>query len=74
MSTNVFIKSVDLEAIKDLPLSSYDVKQLTAYVLNKYPNDPLGALSLMVQNLEVGYVVSSRTRIILERAGYDKRS
>lgn len=74
MSANVFVRVVDLEAIKDLPLSNYDVKQLTAYLIQNYPNDPIGALSLMVQNLEVGYVVSSRVRLILERVGYDKRS
>lgn len=71
---DIFIRTVDLKSLENKQTSDFTIEELVAYLLNKYPNDPLGALSIMSNNLEVGSVLSSRAKIILERIGYDKRS
>lgn len=71
---DVFIRTVDLKSLENKQTSDFTIEELVAYLLSKYPNDPLGALSIMSNNLEVGSVLSSRAKIILERIGYDKRS
>ena len=63
---NVFERSIDLDSLKDKPLSDYNPSELVAYLLKAYPGDPKGALKMLIENNEVGYVLGSRTEILLE--------
>jgi hypothetical protein len=67
---SVFERIVDLEAIKDIPLAEYSAKELCAYILHTYPKDPLGALNLMREKLEIGNVLGEQTELLLE--GFSK--
>lgn len=58
------IRRVKYDESKEI--SSYEPKELVSYLLNKYPGDPLGALKLLMNNHEVGFVLGSQTQCILE--------
>lgn len=70
---SVFERRVDITNMKDMPLSAYRPEQLCAYLLRAYPNDPIGALRLMREKLEIGSVLAQSTRLLLEGVVNDKR-
>lgn len=73
MAKNMFVRAVDLDAIKSVQLCDYSEEQLVAFLITNYPNDPIGALNTMITNLEVGSVLSGRVRVMLEAMRNVKR-
>lgn len=63
---SVFERIVNLDEVRDIPLSEYSPKELCAFILRTYPNDPVGAIKLMRENLEVGDILGNQTQLLLE--------
>ena len=63
---SVFERIVNLDDVKDIPLAEYSPKELCAFILHTYPNDPVGAVKLMRENLEIGDVLGSQAQLLLE--------
>lgn len=55
------------------PLHEYSAKELVAYAVTNYPNDPVGAVDQLLENLEIGSVLFHTTVVILEGMGYVKK-
>ena len=71
---NVFQRAIDLEALKDKPKSDYEPGELVAYLTTAFVGDPKGALRIMKDNYEIGFVLFERTKILLEGLWDDKRN
>lgn len=63
---NVFTRRINLDELDGVPLSEYTPQQLVAYLCKNYPANPIGALNSMRDNFEVGFVLASQTKPILE--------
>lgn len=63
---NVYQRSYNMECLKDKPVSDYSPEELVAFVTTAYPGDPLGALKIYIDNLEIGYVLYAKTKVLLE--------
>jgi len=63
---NVFQRTVNLDELKDKPLSDYTPEQLVAYLTTYYKGDPKGALSNYERNHEIGFVLADQTRLLLK--------
>lgn len=63
---NVFTRNCDITKLKDKPLADYEPSELVAYLTVTYPGDPKGALKLLRQNYEVGFVLGETALILLE--------
>lgn len=63
---NVFERSYNVSDLKDKELSDYEPGELVAYLLKAYPGDPKGALKILRDNYEVGFVLGEETLILLE--------
>lgn len=63
---NVFVRNYNLEELKDKPLADYEPSELVAYLTVTYPGDPQGALKILRQNYEVGFVLGETAHILLE--------
>lgn len=72
--SNVYTRLIK-ESIFDekKPLCDYTTNELVAYVLDRYPNDPVGAVDQMFGDLEIGSLLYRPTVIILEGMGYVKK-
>lgn len=70
---NVFERICAEEQTEGKALSDYEPYQLAAYMLRNYPGDPIGALKLYKDNLDVGVVLYSITRTLLEGSRRVKR-
>ena len=65
------IKEIKFDENK--PLCEYTTNELVAYVLDRYPQDPIGAVNRMYSELEIGRLLYHPTVIILEGMGYVKK-
>ena len=63
---NIFSIVAPIAEIKDKEFSDYTVNELCSYIVTLYPEDPLGALKIMMDNLQVGYVLGNKAKFILE--------
>lgn len=63
---NVYERVYNVEDLKDKPLSDYEPGELVAYLLKAYPGDPIGALKMLRDNYDVGFVLGESTLILLE--------
>ena len=73
--TNVFTRLADeLEINESKDLCDYTSTELVAYVLNRYPQDPVGAVDQLLANLKIGSLLYKPTITILEGMGYVKRN
>ena len=73
--TNVFTRLADeLEINESKDLCDYTSTELVAYVLNRYPQDPVGAVDRLLANLKIGSLLYKPTITILEGMGYVKRN
>lgn len=74
MKSNAFtrmFKDVEFDTAK--PLSDYSPTELVGFVLIEYPNDPVGAVDSLLENLEIGAVLYYPTIAILEGMGHVKK-
>ena len=63
---NVYQRSYNLEDLKSKPISDYSAEELVALLTTAYPGDPIGALKIHLDNLEIGYVLYNKTKVLLE--------
>lgn len=63
---NIYERTYNVEDLKDKPLSDYEPGELVAYLLKAYPGDPRGALKMLRENYDVGFVLGESTLILLE--------
>lgn len=63
---NVYQRSIPMEGLKDKPVSDYSPEELVAFITTAYPGDPKGALKVYMDNLEIGYVLYEKTKVLLE--------
>ena len=70
----IFERRVSLQHLEGKPLADYQPKELCAYILKAFPNDPFGALKCMRENVEVGFVLGEQTRLLLEGVVNVKRN
>ena len=69
---NVFINNVQLPE-ESVPLSDYTTEQLVAYLTSNYSGDPIGVLTNIYNNGEIGSILYQKTNLILEAMGYVKK-
>ena len=69
---NAFERGVDISKLNGNNLVDFTVPEIVAWVLKYYKNDPLGALTHMHANLEIGNVTYVRAKMILEGGNYAK--
>lgn len=70
---NIFERLCRGQDMTDVALSDYEPYQLAGYMLRYYPGDPIGALGIYKDNLEIGLVLYSITLTLLEGFKGDKR-
>lgn len=70
---NIFERMCDGQDMTGVALSDYEPYQLAGYMLRHYPGDPIGALGIYRNNLEIGLVLYSITLTLLEGFKGDKR-
>lgn len=63
---NIFERVNPLDNIKRKEFSDYTASELCSYILHTYPTDPLGALQVMIDNVEVGLVLGRTAKLLLE--------
>ena len=63
---NVFTRNVNVGDLKEKQLSDFDAHELVAYLLKAYPGDPRGALKMLRDNYDVGFVLGETTLVLLE--------
>ena len=63
---NIFQRSTNLSKLENVPLSDYKPYELAAYVTKAYPGDPIGALNMLSDNHEIGTVLYTTTKILVE--------
>lgn len=64
--SNVFTRNCDISELKDKPLADYTPRELVAYLTVAYPGDPKGALKVLRDNYEVGFVLGETSLMLLE--------
>lgn len=64
--SNVFTRTYSMEDLKSKPLADYEPGELVSYLLNTYPGDPRGAIQMLRQNYEIGFVLAESAIILLE--------
>lgn len=62
----IFERMTDLKQLEGVPLADYKPTELCAYILKKYPGNPIRALECMCENMEIGNVLGEQTRVLLE--------
>lgn len=63
---NVYQRRYKLTDLKDKPYADYTPEEMVSYCTTAFPGDPIGALNSMRDNLEIGNVLYSHTRTLLE--------
>ncbi len=63
---SVFERVASDDALDGIQLSDYEPYQLAAYMLERYPGDPTGALKIYKDNHEIGFILYSTTLSLLE--------
>lgn len=69
---NSFERRISISELSDENIVDFTVPQLVAWLLGKYKNDPLCALTSLNVNGEIGQTTYVQTKMILEGAGYAK--
>lgn len=64
----------DISELKDTPIADFTPTDLAALLIQKYPYDPVSHLEILRVNKDIGGILYSGTRCILEGAGYDTRA
>lgn len=74
MSEDIFQRNKDnLKKDQGTELSDYTPVELTSYLLDKYPYDPVSRLDTMIHNNIIGTILGNRTRILLEAANASRK-
>lgn len=73
MGKDIFRRMTENEDLSGVDLSDYKPYQLAAHVLKAYPGDPLGALKLLRDSYEIGFILYESTVALLEGSNYAKR-
>lgn len=63
---SVFERVSKDDRLEGVPLADYEPYQLVAHLRRAYPGDPKGALEILKNNLEIGFVLYSVTLTLLE--------
>lgn len=57
---------------EDKPLCDFSKEELTAHIIRNYAGDPIGVLNSLYQKMEIGFVLYSTTKTLLEGICYVK--
>lgn len=63
---DVFRRLAAYDNLDGVSLSDYEPYQLVAYVKSLYPGDPAGALKILKDNHEIGFLLYNISLLLLE--------
>lgn len=63
----------DLSSISEKSISEYTATELAAYLVQRFPSDPVTHLQIERCNGDIGGVLYNEVYQLLKGAGYDKR-
>lgn len=65
------LKRIDLQSLREKPLSSFSSVELAGLLVQKYPQEPFIHLRVLRFNKDISPMLYDETRTILRGAGYD---
>lgn len=65
------LKRLDLQTLREKPLSDFTPIELASLLVQKYPNEPFIHLRTLIFNKDISPMLYNQTCIILRGAGYD---
>lgn len=63
---SVFERVAAEDVVEGIPVADYKPYQLAAYMLQHYAGDPVGALKIYYDDHDIGFVLYSTTKSLLE--------